>query len=271
MIDIETLLAAYLQSIGVQIAYPNISDVLEEDFIKIRMSGIGASEASMLLEVNPFPNSSTEDLINNKVTGAFDASISLKSSVRKGKDLEDFIQHKLMDLFFEDMYLYKPRHMYNIQETPLNINFDSILMNHKNEVQTIVEIKLVTRFGKRYYDFSKALYHTIAGTPATPRKELEDFESKGIKNIKEFCEQAANYYGIPVYYYTQVQQQLMAVNKDYGYLGVLNDEDWEFYIFKVHSAPIVQNALRNKSKSIWTKILTKREMAENLEEEGEDI
>ena len=59
--------------------------------------------------------------------------------------------------------------------------------------------------------------------------------------------------GIPAYYYTQVQQELMGLNAPYGYLAVLFDESWDFKLYLVKADEYVQNKIydiadKNKNK-----------------------
>src|SRR5690554_4533033 len=122
MKDFETLLRKFLKALGFVVVYEDIDQVPEEEFAQIRMSGMGASDSSKLLEVSPFPNSSLEDLIKERVTGAWDESIGKKGSVRMGKELETLViektQNILREAFQKDeddpfaLYVYKPRHMY---------------------------------------------------------------------------------------------------------------------------------------------------------------
>ena len=49
--------------------------------------------------------------------------------------------------------------------------------------------------------------------------------------------------GIPAYYYTQVQQEIMGLNAPYGYLAVLFDDSWTFKLYLVKADNYVQNKI----------------------------
>ena len=49
--------------------------------------------------------------------------------------------------------------------------------------------------------------------------------------------------GIPAYYYTQVQQEIMGLNAPYGYLAVLFDDSWTFKLYLVKADTYVQNKI----------------------------
>ena len=52
-----------------KVVYQDIDKVTEEIYREIRRNWIGASDSSKLLNLNPFPNSTREDLVQEKVTG----------------------------------------------------------------------------------------------------------------------------------------------------------------------------------------------------------
>ena len=68
------------------------------------------------------------------------------------------------------------------------------------------------------------------------------------------CTKLAEYYGIPIYYFTQVQQQLMALNAEYGYLATLLVDTWEMYIYKIYRNDDIIDILKQESKKNWAMV-----------------
>ena len=50
-------------------------------------------------------------------------------------------------------------------------------------------------------------------------------------------------FGIPAYYYTQVQQQLAGLNSNHGFLAAMFDDTWTFKLFLVKRDEYVINKL----------------------------
>lgn len=228
-----------LEKTTLEVAYENIAAAPEENFATIRMQGLGASESSIILNVNPFPNGTIQDLINQKVTGEYDKTIGEKPSVKKGKDVEPIILNYAEKILKTPVH--KPINMYRLQSAPcLTTNFDGV-----TEDLVPVEAKLVTKYGKKYYDFGKA--DSIRSIPESSKT-----------HTASRCLELADRYGIPVYYFTQLQQQILFLNQLFGYLVVMDDELWEVHIFKVYADPLVQQALILKAKEVWDQIETKK-------------
>ena len=106
-----------------------------------------------------------------------------------------------------------------------------------------VEIKVATTTGQRKYEAIKAIYSEErlykqldpwreAPTPLTP-------EELRVMSIEE----KAHYFGIPIYYYPQVQQEMMALDANGGFLAVMFDVSWQMHIFYVQKDPYVQNQI----------------------------
>lgn len=267
MIDREHIVEQHLKKRNYVITFANIDELPEEEYAKVRMSGFGASDTSKLLEVNPFPNGTLKDLIQEKVTGSWDETIGKKASVRMGKDIEHIILSKAEKML--DIEIYKPKHMYGSLETHLNTNFDGVAIIDE-KVGYPVEAKAVTKYGRKYYDFTKAVHFQKDGEDFS-REPIPEFEIDYFKNTKEYCERAAEYYGIPVYYYTQIQQQMMFLGTYFGVLAVLDVDNWDMNLFFIHRSEFVHNALKNSATKAWSKVQTIKDMKENPDEEGEDI
>ncbi len=234
----------------------------EEEYQQVRMDYFGASDSSRLLDVNPFYENPYKELINEKKNKLSDPAIGKKAVVRMGKDLEDIILTKLTELkqFNDtDRILFKPNIMYTKDKYNLSINYDGVLAVTEGDKEDIflyveegktkyipTEIKTVSKYGRKYYNYNKAICHQEDGE-WQEFKEVA-FTENEIKDLKlnTDLKQVAEDYGIPVYYLTQVQQQMMGTNSDYGYLAILDVESWDIYIFKIYKNIPCQIKLNNK-------------------------
>lgn len=234
-----------------RIDFKNLEVVVEdayllspEEFTNIRRQGIGASDASVILGLQSKWKTS-EDIIKEKLQRSISAEeieVGNKPSVRKGRDLEHIVLNKAEDWLHCEVD--KPTDMYRFKDSPwLTVNFDGITTDPIGTF-TVVEAKVVTQYGEKFYDRDKAL---------KSKSEIE-FVSL-IRNKKAFLKQdietKAKACGIPPYYYAQVQQQLLAIDAPYGYLAALHDKDWELKMYLVPADPEVQAKIITESKKIW--------------------
>ena len=70
-------------------------------------------------------------------------------------------------------------------------------------------------------------------------------------SLEAHIKRKATRIGIPPYYYTQVQQEMMGIDAPYGYLAALFDETWTFKLYLVKKDTFVQNKIydiANKNK-----------------------
>jgi hypothetical protein len=72
-------------------------------------------------------------------------------------------------------------------------------------------------------------------------------------------ENKAAFYGIPPYYYTQVQQEMMALNAPFGHLSVLLDRTWMMYTFYIPKDDMVQHAIITEGYKLYN-IIQKAKM-----------
>lgn len=262
MREIETIIETInkiLKQNNFDIMYKDIDLVSEEEYVKIRMTGFGASDSSKLLNCNPFPNGDRLSLCKEKATGVYDETISKKASVRMGKDIEHIILETVIEKFTEiypDSVLLKPPHMYG-NEHHLNINYDGILLTTE-DVAYPVEIKAVTKYGRKYYDFSKSLFKTKDGEWQPQGTLINKYVGAPI-SISDYCNTAAKHYGIPPYYFTQLQQQLMGTGSDFGYLVVMDVDNWDVHIFLVHKDEYVQSELNISGNIGWAMVEIQKE------------
>lgn len=218
----------------------------KEAFIMLRKNSIGASDSSVILGINPFTD--TAKLIEQKCALApteDEIAIGEKENVRKGADLEPLILQKFEQ--WSNMYTYKPNAMYQLNKFPqLTVNFDGILCLENTYIPA--EAKFVSVYAHKYWDKSKAIKLPHEGFPV---------RCAG-KDIQTHIKECAEMYGIPPYYYTQIQQQLLALNAPFGYLAALFDKGWEFKVFKIFADLPTQTALVDISQRVWEIIYKKK-------------
>lgn len=247
------------------VAYENIDQVSEEEYKQIRMDWFGASDSSKLLDVNPFANGSSTDLLHEKITGETDDSIGKKASVRMGKDIEHIILNKLQEAFHhtEECWLDKPIHMYGCEKNHLGINYDAVLVDfveRQPDRAIPIEIKAVTKYGRRYYDFSKAKLYQKDGV----------WEEREIPtptmNVSTSIKDAADLYGIPVYYYTQLQQQMIGLGAQLGLLAAMDVDNWDINVFVIKRDPLCVELLEKFSERMWQQLKTTKEIRKMKED-----
>lgn len=244
----EDIRALDLSKLPIEIAIENIDEVLAEDnakFALLRKEGLGGSDSSMVLNVNPYK--SRTDLIQEKARDTLteeEKEVSDKVAVRKGRDLEPLIIEKTSKFLQTDVF--KPKDMYRFKDYPyLTMNFDGVAENEDGYFP--VEIKVVTLYGQKHYNFNKAFFDETQGLLPIP----ENYASSEINTI----ETKAMQYGIPPYYYTQLQQEMMALDAEYGYLSVMRDSDWRVFTFYVHKDPFVQSRLITEGYKVWSEVM----------------
>lgn len=264
MNNLEETLKQCVEHNGLEVTCENIASASKEEFAKLRCNGFGASDSALLLDISPF--GTRTNLVKEKADMSINEEISKKSSVRMGRDLEPIILNKAEELLKKLVYtdkaiVYKPTNMYGDKNTHLNINFDGVLFLDEETPYTIVEAKAVTMYGKKYYKTDKAYIATKNGEveDIIDRIGLQDKEKPDVPkinkiNLKEMCTKLAEYYGIPIYYFTQVQQQLMALNAEYGYLATLLVDTWEMYIYKIYRNDDIIDILKQESKKNWAMV-----------------
>lgn len=208
----------------------------EEAYAILRKDTIGASEVSVIMGVG---FNTVEELLESKARKYLtkeELEIGKKPSVRKGKELEDFILAKYKKKY-EVTKIAKPPHMYEIW-TGLTVNFDAIESEDKD---IPVEIKYVTTFGHKYYDTS------------TDHKEYIP-NLKPTTDMKDYLTKCAALAGIPVYYYTQLQTQMLALDAEVGKLTALFEKDWELRTYVIHRDPHFKVALKVAHNRVWEKM-----------------
>lgn len=227
----------------------DISQYPNEQYALLRKDGLGTSDASIVLGVNPYKTKA--DLIAEKCRNYLtpeEIAVGDKVPVIKGRTLEPFIIHKHSKIM--DQRILKPVHMYRHKEYPhIKFNFDGVIDKVYKEDGTYQyipdEIKVVTRSGERHYNKQKAFFSERGGFTELP----EHYEERNIS-----IEQKANAYGIPPYYYTQLQQQIMGCNAPFGFLTVLMESRWEIFSYFVWRDQKMINELIIETSKVWNTI-----------------
>ena len=224
----------------------NVSELSEDEYALARRKGLGASDSSILLGVNPYKIKS--DLImekRSKVITEEERAIKMKDAVRKGFDLEPLIIQKYVKLT-DNPEPIKPTAMYQINATPcLTINFDGV--GHVDDYLIPVECKFVTTYGDKYYNRNNAMKREFGECNLVRNCRAYTDAIDRIKAKAEAC-------GIPPYYYTQVQQQIYGLGSPFGYLCALHDKGWETVLYFVpRDEECISNIIISGTKT-WMKI-----------------
>lgn len=237
-----------LNRLPLEIAVENIDAVSKEEFTQLRRKGFGGSDSSVLVGVNPF--STINDLIKSKTRTELseeEKAIGKLAAVRKGNDLEPLVINKATEIL--DNVVFKPPHMYRFKEYPyLTMNFDGVT-DLEGKQYVPVEIKVCTYKGEKHYNKFKALYDESKPEGAQASPEQPDISEDNMS-----IEERAAHYGIPPYYFTQLQQEMMALDAPFGFIAVLFESDWYVRIFKVWKDTKTQNAIIIQGYKTWQKV-----------------
>ncbi len=231
---------------------PTIDIYPNEQYALLRKHGLGTSDSSIILGVNPFKTRS--ELIAEKARNYLtdeEKAVGDLAAVKKGRDLEPLIITKHATIIGQPVI--KPVDMYRSTAYPwLKFNYDGVIDKIVLENGTYQyipdEIKVVTMYGEKHYDRTKAYFRESMGFLGIP----EDY-SKTNNTI----ETKAALYGIPPYYYTQLQQQIFGLNAPYGYLTVLFDKTWELVSYMVWRDDAMISNLLIVGHKIWEQVLAK--------------
>jgi predicted phage-related endonuclease len=235
-----------------EVVVDNAADLAANDqdaFAMLRRQGFGASDSSVLLGVNPFPDGTIEKLMEQKraayVTDA-EKAIGQMINVRIGNDLEPLILKKFQQRFnIAEEDVQKPTAMYRIKDTALTVNYDGILELAGFDIP--VECKYVSMYGGKYYQLGKA-----TSTNTLPLGG--DIAPLGDEVNVIYLNKRAEEAGIPIYYYTQIQQQMMGKNAPWAYLVALFHKTWEIEVFTVNADPKVWDILKHTANALWKRI-----------------
>lgn len=242
-----------LSELDIEVDIANIDQYPNEQYALLRKNGLGTSDSSIVLGVNPY--TSKNDLIAEKCRNYLteeELKVGTKSAVRKGRELEPLIIHKHSQVM--GRRIIKPTDMYRHKDYPfIKFNFDGVIDKLYNEDGTYQyipdEIKVVTIYGMKHYQTKKATFSEFTGWELLP----PHYENENVG-----IEQKATMYGIPPYYYTQLQQQIFGLNAPYGFLTVMFEKDWQIHSWFVWRDQKVINQLIMEDAKTWNIIENKR-------------
>ena len=248
-----------LSELDIEVDISNIDQYENKDYALLRKNGLGTSDSSIVLGVNPYKSKS--DLIAEKCRDYLtedELAVGDKSPVRKGRELEPLIIHKHSEIMGRRVI--KPIDMYRHKDYPyIKFNFDGVIDKVYNEDGTYQyipdEIKVVTMFGMKHYQPKLATFSEYTGWRQIPPHYEEE-------NVS--IEQKAAMYGIPPYYYTQLQQQIFGLKAPYGFLTVLFERDWQVHSFFIWRDQKMINQLIIEDSKTWNTIEQKRPKGFNL-------
>lgn len=213
--------------IRLKIFQANVDQLPNEEYAMVRKNSFGASDVATLFGIG---FGTLEDMIATKALPYLteeEKGIGDLPNVRKGRDLEPLILQKYIDKYGTDDPDYeitKPVHMYEIIPG-LTVNFDATA-----GFAYPIEIKYVSTFGHKNYDTSAEEFTT----------EMVD---KQQGTIQEHIKFMAKKLGIPPYYYTQLQTQIVGLDSQFGVLTALFEKDWTLRTYKCPADPFFRKAL----------------------------
>ena len=215
--------------------YEDVDKLSEDEYIMLRKKTFGASDVSSLFGVGFIDLEALITQKNSPVVTDEERKIGLLPNVRKGRDLEPLIFTKSMEILGIDLtHVRKPKDMYQAI-TGLTINFDAVYSPLKDNpnYELPIELKYVSIFGDKYWKFNTANQVHDIGYDSPLQQLIKNDSSNGQKHVMI----AADLYGMPPYYYTQIQTQIFAAGTEVGYLCALRDKDWNVYIWRVYKDP----------------------------------
>ena len=261
----EAYLAEQMKKDGYEIGKHNVDMLSDTEFAEIRLNTFGASDSAVLLDVayssKKVPRKTTRELLDEKINEDWDESIGMKPAVRKGKELEPMIIDKITELIKGKVL--KPKHMYkSTHGDGLTTNFDGVVFEATNKEGDItdtytpmpMEIKVCSFFGRSNYNWGKAVSE-FEGDIIKKLVKDKQFVPGTHTEVQAYIRHMAERVGIPAYYYTQIQQQMMFLDSPHGYLAVMDDIDWTLYFYKVPRDESVIEELHKRARIAYEELL----------------
>lgn len=238
-----------LSNLPLEVAIEDIDQYPGEIFTVLRRQGFGGSDASALCGVNPFPNGTAKAVVESKVKfepTPDELEIGQLRNVRAGTDLEPIIIEKF-NTYFESYGIFKPPHMYRFTEHPfLTMNFDGVGVNPEQLGYVPIEIKFVSSAGVKYYRPENAWWAEMNGF------KLQTTQLPNIpREFKAYVENKAHEVGIPPYYYTQLNQEMAALDASWGLLCALFETDWRIRVFRADFDALVWAKIVEEGRNLW--------------------
>ncbi len=216
-----------------KIFYKDVNLLPNDEYAKLRKATFGASDVASIFGLG---FKTLDEVIAQKANPELteeELAIKDNPSVKKGQELEPLILSKYEKKF--NIKVEKPTNMYEIWPG-LTTNFDGTV-----NFDYPVEAKYVTTFGHRNYDTKDTYYFN--------KKPTEQYGT-----MKEHIKFMAGGLGIPPYYYTQIQTQIMALGSEYGDLTALFEKDWELRTYRAAADPFFQRALKVEHHKAYQKL-----------------
>lgn len=265
-VDMAEQLTKHLKENGYPVGVKNIDQLDEDAFAEARSNTFGASDAAVLLGVayssKKVPMKTPMDLLAEKINKDWDPSIGMKASVRKGRELEPLILDKIQNIIEGEVI--KPRHMYISENGDgLATNFDGVVFENSttaddmfidNYIPVPMEVKVCSFFGRSNYDWNKGISE-FEPDPLHELAKRKEFPIHPTDDVTEHIIRKSDAIGIPKYYYTQLQQQMMFLDAPHGYLAVMDDIDWTLYFYYVPRDEFVINELGKKAHEMYQYLL----------------
>ena len=252
--------------VNCEVAVENVQSLPNEEYALKRKQGLGATDTSVFLGLMTKFGKTSTTLVSEKTRPYLteeEKAIGMIEAVRKGRDLEDLILSKFASLMETDKPM-KPAHMYRVSSAPyLTVNFDGVM--YENECYIPVECKFVTVGGERNYKREYAYKREL--TAATPTTDSVAYKDDIIHNI----EAHAKRYGIPPYYYAQIQHQMLALGSPYGYLTALHDKNWELCVYRIPRNPMVISAIITEGEKVWKRVEIRNKLRGTAQEQLDNI
>ena len=206
-------------------------------FTRHRRNGFGASDSSILLGVNKW--TTLDQLIEQKnskdITDA-EREVSSKPQVKMGNICEPGIL-ECFKVWSGIDKVEKPAEQYRFLAAPqLTVNYDGLATD---DCTFPVECKYVSVFAVKYWDWDKSVKNY--GDAPTTKLNIDGCD------VSDIIHQSAEFYGIPPYYFTQVQQQLLGTMSDYAWLCACNSKTGDVHFFKIWEDERVQTAIQDVS------------------------
>lgn len=231
------------QVMNVEVFIPMASELPNEEFAMVRRDGFGGSDSSVLLGCNPYTR--LNELLVQKTSATLseeEKEVGNQIAVIKGNDLEPLVIEKFKKIY--NLNIQKPTDMYKFRDWPfLNMNFDGII-GGKDQYYP-VEIKIVTKKGEKHYNPMKAIFDENLGHKPLPQNFTTGNNSWDTK---------AAQYGIPPYYYTQLQMEMFACNAPFGFLCTLWESNWKIYCYFIHKDQTCWNMLTIEGFKAWEQV-----------------
>lgn len=206
-----------------EVVAENVDQMPNDEYALLRRQGLGASDSSVVLGTQPFKTLDTLIIEKrSRIITDEERAIGEIDNVRKGRDLEPLILQKFGALHGCETP-YKPTAMYRLSDFPyLTINFDGV--SSEKDILIPVECKFVSTYGDKHYKKDHAIQRERG-------KVDTGVQCRAYGDVYDKIKAKAEQVGIPAYYYTQLQQQILGLNAPYGYLATLHDKGWELVVY----------------------------------------